>query len=53
MTDRTEPPRLRSPRHDGRVPVFKAPPGACDTHFHIYEDDIPLKRPGWGSSAAS
>jgi predicted TIM-barrel fold metal-dependent hydrolase len=23
--------------------VFKAPPGACDTHFHIYEDDIPLK----------
>ena len=43
MTDATEPPRLRPPRHDGRVPVLKAPPGACDTHFHIYEADIPLK----------
>lgn len=39
----TEPPRLRPPRHDGRAPRLKAPAGACDTHFHIYEDDIPMK----------
>jgi len=43
MTNATDPPRLRSPRHDGRLPRYKAPSGACDTHFHIYEADIPLK----------
>lgn len=43
MSDATEPPRLRRPRHDGREPTVKAPPGACDTHFHIYEADIPMK----------
>ncbi len=43
MNDKTEPPKLRPPIHDGREPKQKAPPGACDTHFHIYEADIPLK----------
>jgi predicted TIM-barrel fold metal-dependent hydrolase len=42
MTD-VEPPKLIPPGRDGRVPRLKAPPGACDTHFHIYEADIPLK----------
>lgn len=39
----TEPPKLTPPRRDGRAPRLKAPAGACDTHFHIYEADIPLK----------
>ncbi|MDX1484299.1 MAG: amidohydrolase family protein [Alphaproteobacteria bacterium] len=43
MARSTEPPKLRRPKHDGRTPARKAPPGACDTHFHIYEADIPLK----------
>ncbi|MDH3239782.1 MAG: amidohydrolase family protein [Alphaproteobacteria bacterium] len=38
-----DPPKLRPPLHDGRTPKLKAPPGACDTHFHIYEDGIPFK----------
>lgn len=41
--ENSEPPKLRPPRHDGRAPRLKAPAGACDTHFHIYEADIPLK----------
>lgn len=43
MARATEPPKLRPPRHEGRVPKVKPPPGACDTHFHIYEADIPMK----------
>lgn len=43
MSDNPEPPKLRPPRHDGRTPKLKAPSGACDTHFHIYEDGIPFK----------
>jgi predicted TIM-barrel fold metal-dependent hydrolase len=43
MTGSTEPPKLRPPRHDGRAPRLKAPAKACDTHFHIYEDSIPMK----------
>ncbi len=39
----TEPPKLTPPLRDGRTPRLKAPAGACDTHFHIYESDIPLK----------
>ncbi|MFT5540327.1 MAG: 2-pyrone-4,6-dicarboxylate lactonase [Alphaproteobacteria bacterium] len=39
----TEAPRLRPPCHDGRVPRLKAPAGACDTHFHIFEADLTLK----------
>lgn len=34
---------LRPPLRDGRAPRLRAPAGACDTHFHIYEADIPLK----------
>ena len=43
MADISVPPDLRPPKHDGREPRLKAPAGACDTHFHIYEADIPLK----------
>lgn len=42
MDDNT-PPHLRPPLRNGRKATLKAPPGACDTHFHIYESDIPLK----------
>jgi predicted TIM-barrel fold metal-dependent hydrolase len=42
MTD-VEPPKLTPPKRDGRAPRLKAPAGACDTHFHIYEADISLK----------
>jgi predicted TIM-barrel fold metal-dependent hydrolase len=42
MTDDAPRP-LRAPRRDGRAPRLKAPPGACDTHFHIYEDGIPYR----------
>lgn len=42
MTE-TRAPKLTPPRRDGRAPRLKAPAGACDTHFHIYEADIPLK----------
>ncbi len=27
---------------EARVPRLKAPPGACDTHMHVYEDRFPL-----------
>lgn len=40
----TVPPDLRPPLRDGRKARLQAPRGACDTHFHIYEADIPLKR---------
>ena len=43
MTGHPEPPHLRPPVRDGRRPRLKPPPGACDTHFHIYEPDIPLE----------
>lgn len=36
-------PCLTPPLRDGRPPRLQAPPGACDTHFHIYEPRIPLK----------
>ncbi len=39
----TAPRDLRPPRRDGRRPRLAPPPGACDTHFHIYEPDVPLK----------
>ena len=39
----TPPPDLRPPLRGGRAPRLQAPAGACDTHFHIYEADIPLK----------
>lgn len=40
-----EPRRLPPPRRDTRPPGFVVPPGACDTHFHIYfpETDFPLR----------
>jgi 2-pyrone-4,6-dicarboxylate lactonase len=31
---------LRPPRRDGRAPRIRVPAGACDTHFHIYEDGV-------------
>lgn len=34
---------LRPPRKQGRAPRLLAPAGACDTHFHIYEDGIPYR----------
>lgn len=37
------PRNLRPPRAHGRAPVLKPPAGACDTHFHIYEDGIPYR----------
>ena len=36
---------LPPPRHDTRAPGFAVPPGACDTHLHIYfpESVFPLR----------
>jgi predicted TIM-barrel fold metal-dependent hydrolase len=44
MADDT-PRRLVPPRRDLRKPRLTLPPGACDTHFHIYfpEDRFPLR----------
>ena len=38
-------PDIRPPKPDPRKPRFKAPPKACDTHFHLYGpfDKFPLK----------
>ena len=42
---RPSPRRLPPPRRDTRKPAFTVPPGACDTHFHIYfpESVFPLR----------
>lgn len=44
-TDCRMPRPLPPPRRDTRKPSFALPPGACDTHFHIYfpETEYPLR----------